>query len=56
MERLENLGAEARKEFFGEKWYLKICKKGLKWKLFGVKWKEKIPKISFSRGLLIFTS
>ena len=34
----------------------KFAKKRLKWKLFGVKLKEKIPKISFSRGLLIFLS
>ena len=54
--RLEILGAEARKQVFGEKWNLKFSKIGLNWRQFGVKLEKMIPKISFSGGFVVFAS
>ena len=53
---MKNLGSEARKEVFGEKWYLKMCKKKVELEVI---WKEvggKNSKNFIFWGLLIFTS
>ena len=54
--RFENLGAEARKQIFGEKGNLKICQIGLNWRQFGVKLEKMISKISYSGGFVVFAS